>query len=318
MEVIKQHIDNMFQKLPETKEIQRIKNDLYLNALDRYDELIAQGKTESEAIGTIIIEIGDLDVLLEEFNYDIERDLKDHSVNSLEEAKNFLRLMRSQSNKIALGVFLILFGAGLIPTFETFNAVLVGVIALLILVAIAVGIFAMSGMSIENYERKYAYSEDVFYMSDDDYDVAYEEFIDFKEAESFRIPLGIMLSILSVIPIIIFSFMENELLIQRFGVIMLLTILGVGVSQFIKYGMVHSAFEKVLNLGEYSKEERQFQKRTEPIASIYWIFITLIYLTWSFLTYNWHISWVIWPIAGFIWGIISIILGMFIRKDETN
>lgn len=42
MKAIEQHIDYMFQDLPETKEIKRIKDDLYLNALNRYEELTAQ------------------------------------------------------------------------------------------------------------------------------------------------------------------------------------------------------------------------------------------------------------------------------------
>lgn len=124
-----------------------------------------------------------------------------------------------------------------------------------------------------------------------------------------------MLSIVAVIPLIIFTYMERELLIERFGILILMTTIGLGVSQFIKYGVVNSAFEKVLSVGEYSEEEQKIQNKMDPIASIYWISITIIFLIWSFITMDWHISWIIWPIAGFFWAIISILLGMFIEKD---
>lgn len=316
MKAIEQHIDNMFRDLPETTEIKRIKNDLYLNALDRYEELSLQGKTESEALGTIIIEIGDLDVLLEEFGYDIDSDLKDYSLNTFEEAMDFIEFNQRESNKIALGVFMILFGAGLIPTLGTFNLGGIGVAILLLLVALAVGLFVMSGMRQENYKGHYNDKEQIFYMSDDDYNRMYQQHIAFKEKESLRIPLGVMLIILATIPIIIFSVLENEMLIERFGILVVMTMVGIGVSQFIKYGMVNSAFEKTLNIGEYSEEERRFDERIEPIADVYWISMTFIYLTWSFLTMNWHITWIMWPAAGFIWAILSIIVGSYMNKND--
>lgn len=314
MEAIEQYIQIMFKDLPETEEISRIKNDLYLNALDRFDELTTQGKKDSEALGIIIIEMGDLDILLKEFDYNQDQDLKNYSLNTLEEVRDYIIINQKASNTISLGVFMILFAAGLVPTLSTFNVVMIGVILLLFAVALAVGMFSMTGMRIQNLESQMDDEDNLFYMSADDYDIVYEQFMEFKERESYRIPIGIMLSILAVIPILVFSFMENEFLIERFGVLLLMTILGVGISQFINYGMTTSAFEKVLSIGEYSEEERQFQKRTEPISSIYWIFVVLIYLLWSFLTMDWHITWIIWPIAGFIWAIISILMEMFMNK----
>src|SRR5699024_9758573 len=108
MNAVEQHIENMFRYFPETEEIKRIKNDLYQNAQDRYDELVALGKTESEALGTIIIEIGERDVLLEELGYDQEQDLMDYSFHTLAEAENYIMFTNRESMKIGLGILLIL------------------------------------------------------------------------------------------------------------------------------------------------------------------------------------------------------------------
>ncbi|HZK22886.1 MAG TPA: hypothetical protein VFC62_02150, partial [Atopostipes sp.] len=132
MKAIQQHINFLFQDLPETNEIKRIKNDLYLNAVDRFNELRREGRTESEALGTVIIEMGDREDLLENMHYDQEADLKEHSVHSLSEARHLIGSYDFEGNKIGLGIFLILFGAGLIVTLETFDLAGIGVIILLI------------------------------------------------------------------------------------------------------------------------------------------------------------------------------------------
>lgn len=317
MKAIQQHIDYLFDDLPDTKEIKRIKNDLYLNATDRYEELISQGKTESEALGTIIMEIGDRDVLLESMSYNQEKDLKDYSTNTLEDARYYIASNSQEANKIGLGVLMILVGAGLVATASTFNLEILGVIVLLLLVALAVGLFINSGLVLEAVNQDLNSADNAFYMTEEDYRVVETHFRDFKTQERFRIPVGVMLCILAVIPILFFSFLDNELLIERYGVLLLTTAVGVGVFQFIKYGMIQSAYEKVLSIGEYSVEERQFQQKVEPIAGIYWTIITFIYLGWSFLTMAWHISWIIWPIAGAAWGVIAMVLKMKSDREKT-
>ena len=169
MKAIEQHIDNMFSDLPDTNEIKRIKNDLYLNALDRYEELINSGKAESEALGTVIIEMGERDVLLEELGYDREHDLVNFSNNTLEEAKDYIALNNIESNHIGFGIFMILFGAGLVPTFNTLGLAVIGVVLLLILVASAVGIFINSGLKIEASGKQLNDADNILYLSDKDY-----------------------------------------------------------------------------------------------------------------------------------------------------
>lgn len=308
MNAIQQHIENMFYDIPETKEIKRIKNDLYLNAMDRQVELISLGKTESEALGTIIIEMGDRDVLLEDLGYNQEEDLKGFSLNSLDEARYLIEENKREGNKIGLGILMILFGAGLIPTFYTFDMVEIGVILLLILVAGAVGLFVTSGSKLEIIEKRMFDEDKTFYLTDHDYEIIEEEFFQFEENERFRIPIGVMLCILSVIPLMALAFLDRELLIERYGIVLVTTIVGMGVFQFVTYGMQHTTFEKVLSIGEYSVAEKTFQKKIEPIEAIYWISATVIYFLWSFTTMAWGITWIVWPIAGIVWALISVIL----------
>lgn len=66
MDVILSYLDNMFLTMPKTPEVQRAKEELLSMMEDKYNELIAEGKKENEAIGIVISEFGDISELMEE------------------------------------------------------------------------------------------------------------------------------------------------------------------------------------------------------------------------------------------------------------
>lgn len=120
MDAIKYHINFLFRDAPITDENVRIKKELYLHALDRYEELITLGKTESEALGTVIVEMGDRNELLENQGYGSFGESNQHVFHTLNEARGLITSYNHQASKIGLGIFLILLGAGLVPTLRSF------------------------------------------------------------------------------------------------------------------------------------------------------------------------------------------------------
>lgn len=65
METIRNYLESMFSQLPNTPEVLKAKYELGQMMEDKYSELIADGKSENEVIGTIIAEFGNLDELAE-------------------------------------------------------------------------------------------------------------------------------------------------------------------------------------------------------------------------------------------------------------
>jgi mannose/fructose/N-acetylgalactosamine-specific phosphotransferase system component IID len=53
-------------------------------------------------------------------------------------------------------------------------------------------------------------------------------------------------------------------------------------------------------------------KTVEEIMSVFWPVVTCVYLIWSFLTFDWHITWIIWPIAA----IASMLVRNICGKDN--
>ena len=50
METIRNYLETMFARLPNTFEVQKAKNELWQMMEDKYTELIKDGKTENEAV----------------------------------------------------------------------------------------------------------------------------------------------------------------------------------------------------------------------------------------------------------------------------
>ncbi|MCR5495180.1 MAG: permease prefix domain 1-containing protein [Treponema sp.] len=66
METILNYIEQTFKNLPQTNEVLKAKKELCQMMEDKYCELKKEGKSENEAIGTIISEFGNLEELSED------------------------------------------------------------------------------------------------------------------------------------------------------------------------------------------------------------------------------------------------------------
>ena len=57
MDTIKSYLETMFANLPATAEVLKAKDELWGMMEDKYNELISEGKSENEAVGTVISEM---------------------------------------------------------------------------------------------------------------------------------------------------------------------------------------------------------------------------------------------------------------------
>ena len=128
--------------------------------------------------------------------------------------------------------------------------------------------------------------------------------------------IGVVLCILSVIPLIIAGVMEAPDYICGISVGMLLIIIAVGVNLLIRTGMIKGSYDILLQEEEFSKEEKQLKKKTDTFSGVYWCLTTAIYLGWSFLSREWGFTWIIWPVAGVLFAALLGIFKMIIGKKK--
>lgn len=229
---------------------------------------------------------------------------------SLEEANEFIKVKDCTAPMVSLGVVLCILSpvimfflialqtAGKIGISEN-AAVGTGLTALILMVVPAVALFVMSGMKTGKFE----------YLEKEPIELAYgvagmvkERQNKLRDKHIRDYVIGICLCVLSALPLFISTFFEKadgEVLI---GLCLTLAIVAAGVYILVRNGIPWSATEKLLQQDDYSVENKKTEKKLEPFATIYWCVVTAAYLGWSFLTMEWHRTWIIWPVAGTFYG----------------
>jgi hypothetical protein len=326
MKTIQDYIESLFLGINETEQIKQLKEDLLAGAEDRYEDLKNQGKTENEAIGGVIAEFGTIDELLEEMN--IKQEFEDetgYELNeiSVEEAVAFLNKRRKAATMIGLGVLVIMLGAAacfaLMGIYGENAAENFGVLFILIGAAAGVPLFIIAGTSLSNESKKL---NDRFIPLVVKNEMKKRREL-FQRSFVFCIAAGVVLCILSVIPLIVLSELTGSAKMEFFGLALLLTIAGLGVFFFIFGGVIMGSFTKMLEskyfvsdeyeLGPNAKVERNKNKPEWllQLERIFWPVIGGIFVIQGFLLGNWGTGWVIFPIAGITFGLLETI---FSRK----
>ena len=169
----------------------------------------------------------------------------------------------------------------------------IGLLFLFVIVAAGVAILLPSGIKLERYE--FLEKEPIAL----EYGVA--GIVETKR-EAFAstyhsgLVVGIVLCILSVVPLFFCMALESELACV-FAVCLLLTLIAVGVYIIIRVACLWETYEKLLEEGDYSREHKAENRRNDPFAGFYWCLTTAIYLAVSFYTGQWARTWIIWPVA---------------------
>ncbi len=346
METIWSYLDNMFFHLPKTTEVLRAKEDLAEMMEDKYNELIAEGKMQNEAIGIVISEFGNIQELLDELELSEESDEKqseksafggngqgNESFDETEfvkasfqtgnqadmrrvselEGDEYLFAAKQSAGNLACGVFLCICSPVLLIILsggrEFFQAISegaaigVGLTVLLCMVACAVGLFIISAMKMEPYE----YLKKECFTLDPVYEQTLRNIWESrKKIFTLKIIAGVILCILSAVPLIITSMFHEFLTIISVGV--LLVIVGIAVFLFITAGMEDTSYMVILQEKEFSRKRKSGKKIEDNIAAVYWPFMVIAYLFCSFKSGAWHITWIIWPFSGIMFDVICKII----------
>ena len=242
----------------------------------------------------------------------------------METASAFLAFRRNWAPRIALAVFLLIISPVALIMLGAFSeyGVLdisenaaggIGVIILLLLVAGAVSIFIIYGMKNQPYE----------FLEKENIDTAYGVTGMVREYKercaavcSTQIVLGVVLCILSVLPLFgALCVTENELVILL-CVCLLMVIVAVGVVFLVLAGMNRGAANMLLQEGDYSREEKKKNRLTSTAAGVYWLLATAGFLAWSFVTGAWDRTWIVWPGAGVLFPAVMAVVGAIRSKEE--
>ena len=243
---------------------------------------------------------------------------------SLEEAREFVSLRKKTALPMGIGTFLCIISPITLIVLSGFLDIdrlninenvfcAIGVIVLLLLIFSAIPIFIINGGKLTKFE----------FLEQERIETAYgvsgimkEEKEKFTPKYTILNTIGIMLCIVSVIPLILSAFLAQNGIIVCFMVGLLLLMVASGVFLIIQANYVMSAYDSLLEEGEFSKEKKSDKRRFGGIATAYWLIATAIYLAVSFITNLWDYTWIIWPVVSVIYPVFLLIIKSISKINE--
>lgn len=245
---------------------------------------------------------------------------------SLAEAGEYMEVTATVSKRIALGVALCILGAaalfavwGFGPQ-ETNDAKVflseqaaggLSVTILLVFVASGVASLIINGMKLSKYEFL---EKETFTLEYDVQSIVKKKKDAFETTFRTCIAIGVSLCIIGVIPLLLAGSMEAGEQIDIWCTALLLVLVACGVFLFIWAGMIYRSYQKLLQIDEYTPENKKLGQNLSWFSGSYWCIVTAIYLGVSFYFDNWNISWVIWPVAGVLFAAVYQILRNVVKS----
>lgn len=240
---------------------------------------------------------------------------------SMEEASAFLEQNETASRTISTGVMMCILSPvplillqqlasiGYIPMEETI-AEIIGTAILLVIIAIAVGLFIREGMRGKRFE----------YLEQIDIDTEYgvngmvkERRDAYAETHSRRLIIGVMMCIISSVPLLgiqAVKYSNNSDLLPALGIALLLILCACGVRLIVLTSIKQGGFDRLLEEGDYTR----LNKKAGKYDGIYWAITTAVYLGWSFTSSRWEYTWIVWPVAGVLFVAYREIMKSIVRS----
>ena len=221
---------------------------------------------------------------------------------SAAEAEEYLTAVKKVGPRIALGVLLcilspvalILFGAlSDMGLFMGENiAAACGFVALFAFVGAALMFFIPAGMSISKYEYL---EKNILVLPEALEKSLHEEYEEKNKKQLLSITAGILCCVFAALLVVFVAclFAENEPVIEL-CLPLLFVFAAVGVYIIVRTCFLRGAYQRLLQVEEYTERRKKRAMQFEIVTSSYWTIVLVIYLGISFLTHRWDITWLIW------------------------
>ncbi|MGX6978619.1 permease prefix domain 1-containing protein [Vagococcus elongatus] len=301
MDTIKNYVETMFINLPETPEMMQLKVDILANMEDKFEELIGEGMSENAAIGQVISEFGNIEEVLEEFNIrdeDEQDELSEEVLPTIDshEVEKIMTAKRGVGLKVGLGVMACCAGVGILVGSNANGNQGIGLAGLFLMAAVGVALFILGGFQ----NSKYEYLEKPFVMTGGTRREVEKQKQAFEKSFIVSITLGVVLCILSVIPLIVTAINEGGEIYEQRMVTIMFFIASLGVFLFIYAGVIQGTYTLLLEKGlmkQPTAKELKKSKLASKIDAVFWPIVVVIFFIWGFVFDGFGISWIVFPIA---------------------
>lgn len=243
---------------------------------------------------------------------------------TVEEANEYLAQRKRASKRIALATFLCILSPITLIVLSVLseqpNAIItemtasaVGLIILFAFILCAVPVFIYCGFQNEPY---------AFLDKNIPFELEYgvrglvaEQKKKFRPTYVTGNIIATCICIFSAIPLVISGFTENGLLVVIMLALLML-IAGIGCGIFILVGVQNASMQKLLQEGEFTKQEKKRTGVKETVGFCYWGVLTAIFLLVSFLKNGWYFSWLIYAVGGVLFPVVMCVCNYIADRKE--
>ena len=189
-------------------------------------------------------------------------------------------------------------------------ATVIGLLCMFIQIGAAIYSFVINSGKLMKYKFLEEEAFETAYGVDG---MAKDRLAEYEASNTKALTLGVLLCVLSAVPLVITSVMEAPNIVIICMVCLTLILVGIAVYLFISVCAVYSSYKILLQTDDYTPNMKRKNKKLDALSSSYWIMIVIIYLVTSFLTKGWHFTWVIWAIAGLLFALVRNIAQAMIK-----
>ena len=189
----------------------------------------------------------------------------------------------------------------------------VGAAVLLAIVAGAVAILILCVLKLKKYE----------FLEKESFSLAYgvrgivsKRREEYEDAARRLLVAGVTLCIVGVIPLLVAGALGASDYVCITCTNVMLAFIALGVYAIIRSFVVMAGFDKLLQQGDYTEDNKRRGRRLSFLPGAYWCLATAVYLFWSFRTELWERTWIVWPVAGLLYVALYGILKATVKGKE--
>ena len=246
---------------------------------------------------------------------------------TMEEASAYLALRRAAAPRMALATFLCIISPVALLMLAAMSelsrfgisenaAAGIGLCVLLVLVAIGVTLFFTCSAKVRDFD----FLEEVPFETE--YGVSgmvKERKQSFAAAYSRLNIIGTVLCILSAVPLFVSMCMETADVVYVAAVCLLLIIAGMGCVAFTYGGTIQSSMERLLEEGDYTRQQKSRRSIKGAVSTVYWLLVTALFMWYTFGPSGngqARYSWFIWAIAGVLYSAVMLVVNLIQRSKR--
>ena len=145
-EKLRNYIEFLFEDAPKTKEVIELKEEMLQNLIDKYNDLVSEGKSNEAAYNIATASIGDVNELIEQ--------LKNRPTYQQGFEKEMLASKKRSALLTAIAVMLYIMSVIPVLLLGEVGTGIIGVVIMFVMIAIATGLIIYNSMSKPKYLKK--------------------------------------------------------------------------------------------------------------------------------------------------------------------